>query len=72
MCAPTRTAGPYPVAKDLSVSHGGDAFPRVRIENDVLGKDEVLAHVCLASKTGLGRENRQLRDDRAATLKTRS
>ena len=44
-----------PVAEDPSVSNDGDALPRVRIENDVLGKDEVLSHVPCLEDADLGR-----------------
>jgi hypothetical protein len=56
------------VATRVSVSNDGDALPRVRIENDVLGEDEVLSHVpCLE-----GGAKSPARNDRAAALKTRS
>jgi hypothetical protein len=35
---------PSPVAPDPAVSNDGDDLRRVRIENDVLGKDEILSH----------------------------
>jgi hypothetical protein len=38
---------PHPVAPDPTVSNDGHDLPRVRIENDVLRKEEILSHgVC--------------------------
>ncbi len=39
---------PSPIAPDTAVANDGKDLPRVRIENDILGKDEILSHaVCL-------------------------
>jgi hypothetical protein len=62
---------PNPIAPDPAVSHDGYDLRRVGIKNDVLGKDEILSHG-FASKTTGWRQSLWLRDDRAATLKTRS
>ena len=51
-----------PVAPDPTVSNDGHDLPRVRIENDVLGKDEILSHgVC--SLTMADEQSLRLRED---------
>jgi hypothetical protein len=59
------------VAPDPAVSNDGYDLRRVRVKNDVLGKDETLSHG-FASKTTVGGQSLRLRNDRAAMLKTRS
>jgi hypothetical protein len=44
---------PSPVAPDPAVSNDGEDLPRVRIENDVLGKDEILSHGFCLEDDGL-------------------
>jgi hypothetical protein len=40
------------VAPDPAVSNDGEDLPRVRIENDVLGKDEILSYGFASKTTG--------------------
>ena len=45
-------SNPSPVAPDLAVSNNGEDLGRVRIENDVLGKDEILSHESASNTRG--------------------
>ena len=62
---------PSPVPPDAAVANDGKDLSRVGIENDILGKDEILNHG-FASKTMGWRQRLWLHDDSASTLKTRT
>jgi hypothetical protein len=52
ICA-NKDSNPSPVAPDPAVSNDGQNLPRVRIENDILGKDEILSHGFCLEDDGL-------------------
>jgi hypothetical protein len=44
---------PSPVAPDAAVSNHRNDLRRIRIKNDILGKDEILSHGCCLEDDGL-------------------
>jgi hypothetical protein len=62
---------PSPVAPDPAISNDGEDLRSLRIDNDVLGKDEILSHgFCLEDQGVAGKASGRVTI--AATLKTRS
>jgi hypothetical protein len=60
-----------PVTPDPAVSNDCYDLRRFRIKNDVVGKDEIMSH-CFPRRRRVGGKSLCLRDDQAATVKTRS
>ena len=46
------------VAPDATVANDRKDLRRIRIENDILGKDEILGHGSGVEEDGFGRQNR--------------
>jgi hypothetical protein len=59
---------PIPVAPDAAVANDGEDLPGVRIENDVLGEDEILDHASCPEGDGLTGQGLSFRYHYTATL----
>ena len=58
------------VAPDATVANDRKDLRRIRIENDILGKDEILGHGSCVEHNGLG--GKTFVTNRAGSLTTRS